>query len=151
MYKSIKQIAAKEEGYTFIESIIQLAIYALFAQLFVILMLWATKHDASALTKEHTEWELFINDFLSYLSKGQQVEIINNGKGISIQIADQWINIEKYNQMIRKKVNALGHEPMLIGIKDVQFSQRHGKLLIAVEFISGLKKEREFVVSLRKE
>ena len=60
-------------------------------------------------------------------------------------------DIEFTGTLIRKQKNRLGHEPMLLHITKSQFQLNSTKLKIAVEFESGLKKERVYELSFDSE
>jgi len=137
-----------ERGYTFVESILQLIIFALFAEVFVLIMLWTGHFQSTALTKEHTEWELFVNDLLNYVAVSQKVEVVQKGHGIRVTQLERVVEVEQYEQLIRKQVDGLGHEPMLIGVKSVEFNLQQTKLFLKVEFLNGLQKEREIIVPI---
>lgn len=163
MYRQLRAIINNNDGYTFIESLFQMIVYVFFAQLFLLLILWTASFEGTALAKEHTEWELFINDLNTIISKGNNVEILGNGEGIRVfqpkEIVDtenvedtmDVVDIVKYNEMIRKRINGVGHEPMLMETRKVKFFVNYDKLIVQVEFFTGLKKEREIYVPILKE
>lgn len=148
MHREPRYRVLNDHGYTFVESILQLVIFALFAEVFVLIALWTGHFQSTTLTKEHTEWELFVNDLLHYIAVSESVEVINNGQGVRITQQEQKVEVEKYDKMIRKRVDGLGHEPMLMGVKKVEFYLQQEKLLMKVELLNGLQKEREIIVPI---
>ena len=142
-------IPLNERGYTFVEALLQLVVTGLFASFFIIVTIWTGYFHGTAFTKEHTEWELFVHDLLQYMTYSQHVEVINNGKGIRIMQHEQFVHVETYKTLIRKRVDGQGHEPMLMNVRTVEFVQDGTKLTLIVEFLNGLRKERQFVVPIR--
>ena len=93
MHKRTRGKVLDEQGYTLIESIFQLMVYVVFASFFVLLILWTTQFQDAAFAKEQTEWELFVQDMLSYIAEGDSVQVINEGFGIRVFRGDQAIDI----------------------------------------------------------
>lgn len=148
MYRYTRNNPLNERGYTLVESLLQLVTFFVFAQLFLLITLWTQQFQASVFSKEQTEWELFVNDLSQYLSGASAVRIMNSGQGIQVYRDDKVVDIERYQQMIRKQVQELGHEPMLLNIQSAQFIAKSSTVLVKVQFKNGLKKEREFYISL---
>lgn len=146
MHKRARRKVLNEQGYTLIESIFQLMVYVVFSSFFILLILWTTQFQNATFAKEQTEWELFVQDLLSYIAEGDLVQVINEGSGIRVFRGDQAIDIEKYEKFIRKQVNELGHEPMLTNVKTVHFILNESYLTIQVEFENGIHKERQVYV-----
>lgn len=140
-----------ERGYTLVEAIFQLAVFILFSELFVLIILWTVQFQSTTFSKEQTEWELFVNDVFGYLAQGNNIEVINTGQGIRIIENDRTVDIERYYGIVRKQVNEVGHEAMLVDIEAVRFTMQDSKLLLQVDFLNGLQKEREFYVPIQSE
>lgn len=149
MYKCTNKVTINEEGYTLLESLFQLIVFILFSKLFILLIVWTTNFQGLALSKEQTEWELFINDVLSYLATGQNIEVINTGHGFRMDYEEKVVDIEQFNEIVRKRIDNQGHEPMLLGIKKMTVKKNSSSLTIHVEFLNGLQKERELYVATK--
>lgn len=82
---------------------------------------------------EQTEWLIFLAQFENELASSQRISIIENRLYYE---NEKTFVIEGYQQMIRKRGTAGGHQPMLTGVKHVQFKEDR-VILLHVEFMNG--------------
>ncbi|MFJ7731532.1 competence type IV pilus minor pilin ComGF [Lysinibacillus sp. NPDC097231] len=136
-----------EKGYTLLESLFQLVVFVLISHLFVFIMLWFVEMKATVLSDEQSKWELFVYDLNMYLDDITSFTIRSDQKRITFESADKLHHIDCYSNIIREQVNG-GHVPMLIGINKCQFRYTENMLTVAVEFPSGIQKERTFYVPI---
>ncbi|EOH65674.1 competence protein ComGF [Enterococcus sp. AZ045] len=83
---------------------------------------------------EQTEWLIFLAQFENELASSQRISIIENRLYYE---NEKTFVIEGYQQMIRKRGTAGGHQPMLTGVKHVQFKEEDRVILLHVEFMNG--------------
>ncbi|MFJ8461919.1 competence type IV pilus minor pilin ComGF [Lysinibacillus xylanilyticus] len=136
-----------ERGYTLLEALFQLVVFVLIAHLVVFIMLWFAEMKTTVLSDEQSKWELFAYDLNMYLEDISSFTIRKDRKRITFQAADTIHNIDCYSNIIRDQVKG-GHVPMLIGINKCQFKYEKNMLTVAVEFPSGIQKERTFYVPI---
>ena len=136
-----------EKGYTLLEALLQLVVFALVCHFFIVIILWATTMRTTMMTDEQTKWELFVFEMHTYLADATSLNISGNQQRIILQTSNTLHHFDCYRNMIRDRVNG-GHVPMLIGINSCQFQLNDHQLTIAVKFPSGLQKERTYYVPI---
>ncbi|QPQ35151.1 MULTISPECIES: competence type IV pilus minor pilin ComGF [unclassified Lysinibacillus] len=136
-----------EKGYTLLEALFQLIVFVLVCHLFLLVILWAANMKTTMLTDEQSKWELFVFDMNMHLANASSITIRRDQRRITLQASNTLHHFDCYRNMIREQVNG-GHVPMLIGINKCQFDLNDNELTIAVEFPSGLKKERTYYVPI---
>ncbi|MFJ7646472.1 competence type IV pilus minor pilin ComGF [Lysinibacillus sp. NPDC097279] len=137
----------KEKGYTLLEALFQLIVFVLACHLLLLVILWAANMKTMMLTDEQSKWELFVFDMNMHLANASSITIRRDQRRITLQASNTLHHFDCYRNMIREQVNG-GHVPMLIGINKCQFDLNDNELTIAVEFPSGLKKERTYYVPI---
>jgi len=136
------------QGYTLIESLVQLLVLILFSQLLFFYSAWMKDLDELYLTREHEEWELFSLDIENYFHEIQTIEELPNYNGIRLTKDGVEYDIEISGDLIRKQKNRLGHEPMLLHIQRGRFEIKDSKIIVWVQFKNGVIKERLYEVLL---
>ncbi|WP_054768298.1 competence type IV pilus minor pilin ComGF [Lysinibacillus parviboronicapiens] len=136
-----------EKGYTLLESLLQVVVFVLISHLFIVIMLWYAEMKTTILTDEQTKWELFVYDLNMYLVDVSSFTMRDDQKRITFQVSNSLHHIDCYNNIIRNQVNG-GHVPLLIGLRSCQFQFKNNELTVAVEFSSGLQKERTYYVPI---
>ncbi|MFJ7953427.1 competence type IV pilus minor pilin ComGF [Lysinibacillus sp. NPDC096418] len=137
-----------EKGYTLLEALFQLVVFVIFSHIFILIMLWFTEMKSTVLVNEHTKWELFVYDMNMYFVDVTSFEVNETNSKITFRTPEGLYSMEQYQNIIRKQVANLGHEPLLIGIKSGRFYYENGELKIAVEFLNGISKERTYYVPI---
>lgn len=137
-----------DKGYTMLEALFQLVVFAILAHIFVLIMLWSSEMKTTVLANEHTKWELFVNDLNMYFVDVTSFKVNATNSKITFQTPNGLYSMERYQNIIRKQVANLGHEPLLIGIKNGQFYYDDEELRIVVEFPNGIIKERTYYVPI---
>ncbi|MEK5332319.1 competence type IV pilus minor pilin ComGF [Lysinibacillus sp. FSL W8-0992] len=137
-----------EKGYTLLEALFQLIVFVLVCHVLILIILWAANMKATMMTDEQTKWELFVFEMNTYLTNATTpITIRRDQKRLTLKTLNTLHHFDCYRNMIRDQVNG-GHVPMLIGINKCQFQFNNNELTIAVEFPSGLKKERTYYVPI---
>lgn len=152
MYRSKWSRKLNEDGYTLLEALFHFVVFLLLAQFIVLLMMWMNQLNGMYNENEQIAWEMFVNDFSRNLTNIEDIVVDDSGEiVISRKNQKGKIQINQYKEVLRKQVDGTGYVPLLIGIKKVDFSFEQNELKIAVEFLTGMKKERTFFVQLYKE
>ena len=140
-----------ERGYTFLESIFQLLIMALFLQLFVLFFFWKEPIERQYADYGSTEWELFAMDLQLLLAEVSTIEVSDAGETLRFRNARGNIDIEQNGSVIRKRVNGNGHIPLLTSVRSAVFSIDGIGVTTQVVLADGTQKERRFVIGLYPE
>lgn len=142
-FKSLK----KENGYTLLETIFQMMIFALFTQLFLLFFYWKAPIERQLINRSAMQWEMFAVDFQEELVNLSQFEVLRTGKGIRLQTKRGIIVIEEKNKVIRKTVDGQGHVPFLTEVTAASFTQNDPTTLhVEVTLHDGTKKGRDFAI-----
>lgn len=139
-----------EKGYTLLEALFQVVVFVILSHVFILIMLWYSEMKSTVFAVEQTKWELFVYDVNTYFVDVVSFEVSGNNSKITFEIPEGLYSIEQYQNIIRKQVKNLGHEPVLIGVKTCEFYYKNEELTIFVEFLNGIKKERTYYVPIIK-
>lgn len=141
---------SNEKGFSLIESIFQLMIFAAFIQLVVLFFYWKIPIE-DQYSASHAVWEMFVADIQDELVHVQKIEVQKNGQGIQFTTERGRINIGRNQNVIRKTVDGTGHVPFLTEVSEVQFTLEESNLVISAILIDGTRKERDFQVGIYPE
>lgn len=143
-YKWLK----KEEGYTLLETIFQVMIFAMFTQLFVLFFYWKAPIERQYTDFSALQWEIFAADVQNELVQLQAIELVRAGKGVRFRTERGVIVIEEGNQVIRKTIDSKGHIPLLTDVSSTKFTLSGSTLLVEAVMQNGTRKERDFTIGL---
>ncbi|MHA6259505.1 competence type IV pilus minor pilin ComGF [Sporosarcina sp. CAU 1771] len=135
-------------GYTFIESLFQLLILAVFAQFFLLFFFWKAPIEQKYSELSALDWELFAVDMQQLLSDVEEISVFPNRRGITLLNERGVIIIEQGTAVIRKRVYGKGYVPFLTNVHSVRFSLDGFVLLADVTLLDGTKRERGFTVGI---
>ncbi|WP_409173623.1 competence type IV pilus minor pilin ComGF [Enterococcus mundtii] len=124
----------KVSAFTMIECLIALLILNTILLSFGLFIRQSEKLNTFFQKDEQTEWLIFLAQFENELASSQSISIIENRLYYE---NEKTFVIEGYQQMIRKRGTAGGHQPMLTGVKHVQFKEEDRVILLHVEFMNG--------------
>lgn len=133
-----------ERGYMLLNSLFDLTLLLTLLPLIVLFFVFIRSFSEDT-NFRHSEWQLFVADFQTYLTEVDSIEVINNGGGIRIMQYDTEYDIESYQTLIRKQKFRLGHEIMLTGLDHCSFKIEGKRLFIHAEFSNGVTKQAEYV------
>lgn len=139
-------LMSNDRGYTLIESLFQLVLFAMFVQLFVLFFYWKAPIERQYSDMSSVAWEMFAVDLQDELVNIQSLHVHGNARGIEFNTSRGRINIEQNNTVIRKSIDGLGHIPFLTAVSSVKFSLSGTKLLVDATLLDGTRKERDFEV-----
>lgn len=141
-YKWVKQ----EAGYTLLETIFQIMIFAMFTQLFLLFFYWKAPIERQYNDLAAIQWELFAADIQEELVNLQTIEVIRDGRGIRFKTNRGSIVIEENNDVIRKTVDRQGHVPFLTEVSSATFTLNGSILFVEAVMQDGTRKERDFTI-----
>lgn len=147
MYQPTSKIIKNQKGFTFLEALFQLIVVLLFSHIIALIYMWFHEMDSSQYLQE-TTWEMFIFELQQYIDNSEEIFLTNKNSVLHLKDVDmgETTQISRYGDMIRKQVDNTGHVPLFIGIKQLSFKLSDNNLIISVEFLDGVKKERSLFV-----
>lgn len=148
MFQLLKM--SNEKGFSLIESIFQLLIFAAFLQLLILFFYWKIPIEQQYSTS-HAGWEMFVADVQDELADVRRIELQKNGQGIQFITERGRINLEHRQNVIRKTVDGAGHVPFLTAVSKAQFTLEGTQLVISATLVDGTRKERDFKVGIYPE
>jgi competence protein ComGF len=129
-------ILQKDKGFTFIEMLVSLVIFTILATLVLQLFLVINTQLNKESSIQPLEWEIFINQLKQEVRKSN-VQEVDNGK-ILLQVDSNIVTIEKYQNMLRRRVNGTGHQVLLQNITGFQPKMEGNKIVITVSDEEGV-------------
>ena len=135
-----------ENGYTLLESILQLLIMITFIHLFVLFFFWKAPIEQSYGDYKLTEWELFSADLQVILSEVNYFKLLDNG--FSLKKNGTTYQITQSGSVIRQQKSGEGHIPLLTGVQSALYSFDGIYLNITATMLDDTVKERSFAVGL---
>lgn len=134
-------MASNENGFTLIELMITLMVLLALVTVLPSLMIASVKSTGA--DHQNEEAQLFYV-FLAREIRGA-TSLSTNGKNLILMKNNgEMILYEKYNGLIRRRVNGTGHEVMLQGIKTVEVTIAEQRVVVEVELFSGVEMEEVF-------
>lgn len=144
-------LTSNDRGYTLIESLFQLVIFAVFVQLFLLFFYWKAPIERQYSEMSSVAWEMFAVDLQDELVNIQALTVHSNARGIEFITSRGRINVEQNNTVIRKSIDGLGHVPFLTAVESVRFTVDGTILFADVVMLDGTKKERDFAIGFYQE
>ncbi len=145
MYRNYLKVS--NDGYTLMNSLLQLTIFLLSSQLFLLSILYIYRTEDWLTDVTETDWALFLQQTDSYLSNVDSLTLQKSPPGIRYKIKNEEFDIELYSNMIRKQKNRLGHEPMLMNVSTLDIIGNGQSITFQVKFSNGMEKEHTFYVT----
>lgn len=145
MYRKLIN-SVNEKGYTLLESLFQLLIFSIFAQLFVMFFFWKGMMEEQYFNSSTTEWELFSLEFQELLMDIHQLSVSSGKNSVRITKGDEVHVVEQYHSLIRRTKKEGGHVPMLTGIRNVSFQRNEHFIMATVTMQSGKIFEKDFII-----
>ena len=148
MCQSKRNSYINQRGYTLLEALFQLTVVALLSHLFIFSMLWIHQMNKTFFDHEQIAWEMFVQDVQQYFKNVEKISSSSIYKKVTIQSVNssETKYLEFYGDVIRLQIDEKGHVPLLIGVKNVDFTLHQEYITISVLFHNGIKKERTFFV-----
>lgn len=129
-----------QTGHTLLEMLlvifILLTLTITFPQFFKVLTSWSITPSSL----HPFEWEVAISQLTMDIREANEIEIENERL---ILRSRENVLYEQYGQVLRRRVNHLGHEIILQNIQSVQFYHIQDGIKVEVEDLEGKKYERK--------
>ncbi|ARD46808.1 hypothetical protein SporoP37_00595 [Sporosarcina sp. P37] len=139
-----------DKGFSLVESIIHLLIFSVIIQMTVLFFYWQAPVEKVYQEELLGEWELFSLELQELL---KEVESITEPTKTSFAFRTERgrITIQHYDKMLRKLVDGAGHVPLLMNVKNCNFTVLDDQLHIVVVMLNGVRKERTFAIGKNSE
>ncbi|MFC7684728.1 competence type IV pilus minor pilin ComGF [Ureibacillus sp. GCM10028918] len=147
------RIVQNNQGYTLLEALFSFVVFVLLSQILLLVMFWIKQMDTTFFTKEHVQWELFVQDVQQSFSNVKEVRLSDQSNTVEVFYTEsrETIKINRSGDVLRQTVNNEGNIPLLIGIDSAVFGWDGEFITIAVIFQNGIEKERRFFVQTNTE
>ncbi|MEG0384214.1 competence type IV pilus minor pilin ComGF [Solibacillus cecembensis] len=142
-----------EQGFTFLESIFQLMIFILFANISLLLIFWFREIITLEKMTEEVNWELFIYDLNQYNERTLTGKL-NSSTSLQLELideADRYFIFDRSEFHIRKRSNLGGNEILLPYVDLWSLTVDGNELLVKVVMRDGTRRERRLVMPLADE
>ncbi|WP_433743116.1 competence type IV pilus minor pilin ComGF [Falsibacillus pallidus] len=123
-----------EKGFTLVESLVVLLIFTIICS-FLPLIFSAFQSFRSFDPGIDYEWQLFL---IQLRNEAHEAERVSESEGkIIMQTTQGEVLYEKYQTVIRRRVNQLGHEIVLQDIQSAELKLDSSQILISIQFRGG--------------
>lgn len=129
------------DGFTMIEMLLSFSIFCLIATLIPLFFRIILDDYSLEGRIQWMEWEVFVNQLHKEIKLSDRVEIVN--KDLKIWIDDEIVTVQKYNDVLRRRVNMTGHEVILQNVQSVQFTKGEDFVQIEVTDTFGRTNKRK--------
>ncbi|MEK4426162.1 competence type IV pilus minor pilin ComGF [Solibacillus sp. FSL K6-1523] len=143
-----------EQGFTFLESIFQLMIFILFANISLLLIFWFRDIINLDKMKDEVNWELFIYDLNQYNARSV-TGMLNSSSSLQMELLDaedgKYFVFDRSELHIRKRSNLGGNEILLPYVGSWNLLVDNNEILVKVVMRDGTRRERRMVLPVAKE
>ena len=143
-----------ERGFTLLESIFQLIIFILFANISLLLIFWFRDIIMLEKMKDEANWDLFIYDLNQYNERSVTGKL-NSATSIQMELLDaedgKYFIFNRSERHILKHSNLGGNEILLPYVRAWSLTVDGNELLVKVVMQDGTRRERRLVMPLVKE
>lgn len=150
MYRNLTSKLKKQNGYTFIDGILQLSVFIIFAQILVLIMWSLYTTEKKVADPQEVEWGLFIQFVEAYLNDVESIMVQKNQPGIRFTKDNNEFDVEYISNVIRKQKNRLGNEPLLLNVQTLNVHMEGQNITFFVTFLNGQQKEHTMYVTYSK-
>lgn len=120
-----------ERGYTILNLLFSLLIYIFIISTVTIIFHFLVSHSQHPKDLKPFEWELFIIQLQREIKESSELTVSETNISY-LNKQGQNISISKYSNVIRRQVEGLGHEIMLLKVKNVSFQQKESGFELSV-------------------
>ncbi|MEG0471990.1 MAG: competence type IV pilus minor pilin ComGF [Solibacillus sp.] len=143
-----------EEGFTLLESIFQLIIFILFANLSLLIIFWFRDIITLEKMKDEVNWDLFIYDLNQYSGRSVTGKL-NSSTSLQLELFGEEVGsyfiFDRSEVHIRKRSNLGGNEILLPYVDEWDLTVEGNEILVKVVMRDGTRRERRLVMPLAKE
>lgn len=130
------------KGFTMLEMLFSFSIFCMVAA-FLPLMFNLLFHNQSIEGRiQDMEWGLFVNQLKKEIQASDYVNIVNGE--LTIINGEETVTFQKYQNVLRRRVNGKGHEVVLQNVKEIYF-QNLGKFF-QIQVINLFEQKNEVVI-----
>lgn len=144
MYKRAKRkgVWKNSNGFTMIETLLAFTVFLGVASLFPLFYQSLYEFDRTIQQGNKEEWDLFHIQLRRELQSSSQWK--PDESRLTFSNAEGTVLIEKYQTVLRRRVNQTGHEVMLQNVDNARFYWKEGCLRLDVQFTDGERREARF-------
>ncbi len=128
------------KGFTMLEMLFSFSIFCMvasFLPLFFTILFSQNSIDARI---QQMEWELFINQLKKEVQASEFSDVVNGD--LTLLYGEEIIVYQQYKNLVRRRVDAKGHEVVLQNVQEIRFEKRNHAIWIEVNNIFGQRESR---------
>ena len=129
------------KGFTLLESIIALLVFALCFSLFSLAVKQVQSIHNVQQSDRQLEWHLFLNQFEFDLKENKLEEVTKEqvvfNQYIEKTAGTERVSYKRNSQKLIRQVSSQGYQPMLMKLRTLNFTLNGNFLVIQVEFMNG--------------
>ncbi|QPC46857.1 competence type IV pilus minor pilin ComGF [Mangrovibacillus cuniculi] len=127
------RIVWSQKGFTLLESLLSLMLFTFIILLTTICLQWNIQKGEELYNQSYLEWEMFQHYLVDESRRALHIDTLNNQLIMTMKNGDK-IKYEKYGNVIRRRVNDKGHEPVLLGINGMIVNRTQGSIELEVSY-----------------
>ncbi len=120
-----------ERGYTILNLLLSLLIYIFIISTVTIVFHFLVSHSQHPKDLKPFEWDIFIIQLQREIKESSELTVSETNISY-LNKQGQHISISKYSNVIRRQVEGLGHEIMLLKVKNISFQQKESGFELSV-------------------
>ena len=125
-----------ERGYTLLNLLVTFLVYIIIISTVTIIFHFLVSHSQHPKDLKPFEWELFVIQLHREIKESSDVTVGETNIHF-LNKHGQNISVNKYKNVIRRQVEGLGHEIMLIKVKNVSIQQKESGFELSVVSEAG--------------
>ncbi len=125
----------QENGFTMIEMLFALSITLIVAHLFLQSMLVLQPMRENNQELNPLEWELFLHNLKREVKKAENSTVVNGN--LFLQFEGSQYSVEKYKNLLRQRVNGVGHVVLLHNVKNYNVEKEEHFINLTVYDLSN--------------
>lgn len=125
----------KDSGFTLVEMLVSLVIFITIASFVLNLFTLIRTNTMEKSSMNEKEWEIFINQLKRDVWQSKTREAVNNQ--LYLTVGEDVVLIEQYQDKVRRRLNATGHEIALQNIRSFEVISDGTAVTVTVEDKQG--------------
>lgn len=142
-----------EQGFTLLETIFQLVVFVLFANVSLLLIFWFRDTITIEEMKDDVNWELFVYDLNQYNERALSGKL-NSSVSLQLELigeSERYFTFERSEHHIRKRSKKGGNEILLPYVDQWDLTVNGNEIFVKVVMKDGTRRERQLVMPLTNE
>ena len=141
-YKKFMKSYLKNDGFTLVEILFALGLFSLLSVYMTAALSNITDwHIRDASSDSKMEWNIFIRQLEREFQRTKDFSVPKSNI-LLLDKKEEEVTYEVYNNLVRRRVNGAGHEPVLQNIKNFHLKKEHNLLTISVLLTNGDQYEK---------